>query len=202
MSLQSHVHQTIAWAKQRLDETDAILSEVEKSAVSIKEDARKQADAARARLAASRAKLQQYYDDLRAQADTAKQEAGEIQDKLEAEWVEVESALQQFVATTGDQVKTVRSIVVVRARAQREAWQNSLKELRDQAADAVEKARGELDAAFDHLSTEAEKFQARIGEVKDAGDESWRAVKQGFTNAKAAHDVTVQKIKDAFSKVL
>lgn len=202
MTLQSYAHQTVAWAKQRLDETDAILSEVEKLATDIKEDSRKQADAARARLAESRAKLQQYYDALRAQADTVKQEAGEIQDKLEAEWIEVESALQQFVATTGDQVKTVRSIVVVRARAQRQAWQNSLKELRDQAADAVEKARGELDAAFDHLSTEAEKFQARIGEVKDAGDESWRAVKQGFTNAKAAHDVTVQKIKDAFSKVL
>ena len=44
MTLQSYVHQTIAWAKQRLDETDAILSEVEKSAASIKEDARKQAE--------------------------------------------------------------------------------------------------------------------------------------------------------------
>ena len=202
MTLQSYAHQTIAWVKQRLDEADAILSEVEKSAADIKEDARKQADAARARLAASRAKLQQYYDDLRAQADTAKQEASEIQDKLEAEWIEVESALQQFVSTTGDEVKTVRNIVIVRARAQRQAWQNSLKELRDQAADAVEKASSELDTAFDHLSTEAEKFQARIGEVKDASDESWRAVKQGFADAKVAHGVTVQKIKDAFSKVL
>ena len=202
MTLQSYAHQTVAWAKQRLDETDAILSEVEKLATDIKEDSRKQADAARARLAESRAKLQQDYDALRAQADTVKQEAGEIQDKLEAEWIEVESALQQFVATTGDQVKTVRSIVVVRARAQRQAWQDSLKDLRGQAADAVEKARGELDAAFDHLSAAADKFQARIGEVKDAGDESWRAVKQGFTNAKAARDVTVQKIKDTFSKVL
>jgi len=53
----------------------------------------------------------------------------------------------------------------------------------------------------DRLSIEAEKFQARIGEVKDAGDESWRAVKQGFADAKAAHAVTVQKIKDAFFKV-
>jgi len=95
----------------------------------------------------------------------------------------------------------VRNIVIVRARAQRQAWQNSLKDLGDQAADAVEKARGELDAAFDRLSIEAEKFQARIGEVKDAGDESWRAVKQGFADAKAAHAVTVQKIKDAFFKV-
>ncbi|MGE4404951.1 hypothetical protein [Pseudomonas sp.] len=202
MTLQFHAHHAIAWAKHRLDETDAILSQVEKSAADIKEDTRKQADAARARLAASRAKLQQYYDDLLAQADTAKQEADEIQDKLEAEWIEVESALQQFVATTGDQVKTVRGIVVVRTRAQRQAWQNALKDLRDQAADAVEKARSELDAAFDRLSTEAEKFQAHIGEVKDAGDESWRAVKQGFADAKAAHAVTVQKIKDAFSKVL
>jgi chromosome segregation ATPase len=202
MTIQSYAHQTIAWVKQRLDDADAILDEIEKSAADVKADARKQADAARARITESRAKLQQYYDELRAQADTVKQEAGELQDKLEAEWIEVESALQAFVASTSDQVKTVRGIVAARARAQRQVWENSLNDWRDQAADAVEKARGELDAAFARLSTEAEKFQARIGEVKDAGDESWHAVKQGFADAKAAHDVTVQKIKDAFSKVL
>jgi hypothetical protein len=202
MTLKSSLHQAIAWEKHRLDEADAILFEVEKSSADIKEDARKYADAARARLTESRAKLHQYYDDLRARADTATREVDAIQDKLENEWIEIESAIQQFVAATGDRLQTVRRIVVVRTRAQRQAWQNSLNDLRGRAVDAVEKARGELDVALDHLSIEAEKFQARIGEVQDAGDESWRAVKQGFANAKATHDVTVQRIKDALSKAL
>ena len=157
MTLQSYVHQTIAWVNQLLYETDAILSEVEKLAADIKEDSRKQADAARGRLTKSRALLQRYYDVLCVQADTVNLVTVEIQDKLEAEWVEVESALQQFVATTKDQVKTMRSIVVVRVRAQRQAWQDSLKDLCDQTDDAVEEARGELEAAINRLSDEAGK---------------------------------------------
>jgi chromosome segregation ATPase len=202
MTIQSYAHQTISWLKQRLDDTDAILTEIDKSISEIKTDARKQADAARARITESRARLQQHYDELRAHADTVKQEASQLQDKLEAEWIEIESALQAFVSSTSDQAKTVRDIVTARTRAQRQAWEDSLSDWRDQAADTVEKARSELDAAFAHLATEAEKFQARIGEVKDAGDESWHAVKQGFTDAKAVHDITVQKIKDAFFKIL
>lgn len=42
MTIQSYAHQTIAWVKQRLDDADAILDEIEKSAADVKADARKQ----------------------------------------------------------------------------------------------------------------------------------------------------------------
>ncbi|WP_454685441.1 hypothetical protein [Ancylobacter moscoviensis] len=202
MSNQSQAHETVAWARQRLDDVDAIISEVEKTAGKLKDDARVQADAALARLRASRAKVRDYYNELRSEADAVKGGAEEAQQALEAEWVEVESAIQSFLSAAKDQAETVRDVVVARAEAQRRSWATSFNELREQVEDAVEKTRGEFDAAIKRLTDEAEKFQARIGEAKDAGDESWTAVKAGLADAKAVHDRTIQKIKEALSKVL
>lgn len=202
MSKQISAHEAVAWAKQRLDDVDAIISEVGKTTGKLKDDARLEADAALTRLQASRAKLQNYYDQLSAETDAAKSGAKEAQDALEAEWVEIESSFQSFLSAAKDQAKTVRDVVAARAQAQRKSWEASLKDLRGQAEEAVEKARGELDAAIKRLSDEVEKFQSRIGEAKDAGDESWTAVKAGLVDAKAVHDRTIQTIKGAFSKLL
>lgn len=201
MPNQSYAREAIAWAKQRLDDADTIVSELEKTATTLKDDARKEADAVLERLRASRSKLQGYYDALRAEAGSAKRDAKDIQDVLDTEWVEVESAFRSFLNVASDQAEAVRSVVVARAEAQRLSWEASLKDARDQAADAVEAARQELDGAIKRLSEEAEKFQARIGDAKDAGDESWEAVKSGVAEAKAVHDRTIQRVKDVFSKL-
>ncbi len=202
MTDKSYTHETVAWAKQRLDDLDTIISEVEKSADSLRESTRKEADRALARLQESRVKLQKYHADLRVEADGVKRSAEDVEKALEAEWVEVESAFQSFLSVARDQTDTVRGVVVARARAQRHSWEASLNDLRDQATEAVEKAGQEFDAAIKRLSDEAEKFQNRIGVARDAGDESWKAVKSGLADARAVHDRTIQKIKDAFSKLI
>ncbi|WP_142627690.1 hypothetical protein [Rhizobium sp. P007] len=201
MSDQSHAREAVVWAKQRLDDVEAIISEVEKTSGRLKDTARRDADAALARLKASRGTIQKIHDGLRAEAETAKGRAEDIQEALEAEWVEVESAFQTYVSAAKDQAEVVREVVAARAKAQRQSWKASLTALRQQAADAVETARGEFDAAIRRVSDEAEKFQARIGEAKDAGDESWKAVKGGLADARLVHDRTIRKIKDAFSKL-
>lgn len=192
-------HDAVAWAKQRLDDLDTIISELDKSAETLKESARKETDRALARLQESRARLQKYTDDLIVATDAATQD---LQTALEAEWIEVESAYQSFLSAVRDEADTVRDVVVARAEAQRRSWEASLNDLRDQASEAVEKAGREFEVTIKRLSDEAEKFQNRIGAVKDAGDESWKAVKSGLADARAVHDRTTQKIKEAFSKLL
>jgi phage-related protein len=150
----------------------------------------------------SQVNLQKYYDDLRTGAGAVKRSTQEVQNAIEAEWIDVESAFQSFLSAAGDQADTVRGVVSARAQAQRQSWEASLTVLRKQATEIVDKARGEFDATFKRLSDETEKFQSRIGEVKDAGDQSWNAVKSGLAEARAVHDRTIQKIKEALSKLL
>ncbi|WP_456388280.1 sll1863 family stress response protein [Profundibacter sp.] len=197
MKKQSETHEAISWAKQRLDDLDTMIAQVEKSADKLKDDARAKADAALARLQASRDKVNASYDQLLAETDAMKDDARKT---LETEWIEVESAFQAFLTAAKDQAETVRTVIQARADAQRKYWEKSIADLRAQAESNVEKARGELDDALKRLSDETEKFQSRIGEVKDAGDESWKAVKAGLADAKAAHDRTIEKIRNAFSK--
>ncbi|MGA0565229.1 hypothetical protein ACO2RV_22565 [Ancylobacter sp. VNQ12] len=201
MGDKSYPHETIAWAKQRLDELDAIISEVEKTSKDLSGSVRAEADAALARLEASRVGLQKSYDALRTETEDLKRTAEDVQNALDDEWVEVETSFQSFLGALADQADTVRGIVAARVEAQRQAWDNSLKGLRDQAAETVDQARGDLDAAIKRLSDEADTFQARIGEVKDARDASWEAVKSGLAEAKAVHDRTIDKIKGAFAKL-
>lgn len=202
MAGQSYAHETVAWAKQRLNDLDTMILEIEKTADSLKDSARNEADRALVQLAESRVRLQKYYDVLRTEADSAKRGAEDIEKVLEAEWVEVESAFQSFLLAARDQANTVRVVVAARVEAQRLSWEASLKELSDQATEAVEKAGQEFEATIKSLSEEADKFQNRIGLVKDAGDESWKAVKSGLADAKAVHARTLQTIKEAFSKLL
>ena len=154
MTEQSYAHESVAWAKQRLDDLDTIISEVEKSSANLKESARKEADRALARLQESQVNLRRFYDGLRTEADAVKRSTQEVQSAIEAECVNVESAFQSFLSAAGDQADTVRDVVAARAQAQRRSWEASLTALRKQATEIVDKARGEFDAAIKRLSDE------------------------------------------------
>jgi hypothetical protein len=202
MSNHSYSHEALAWIKQRLDDADTIISEAEKTAEKLQASAREEADAALARLKASREALLKLERDLRARADALRDDVEDIQEAAEKEWVEAETAFQTFLKAAQDQAGSINDLLVARAKAQRQSWEDAQKVMREQVTHTVDKARGEFDAAIKRVSDEAEKFQARIGDAKDAGDESWKAVKSGLADARAAHDRTLQKIKDAFSKLV
>ncbi len=111
MSDRFHTHETVAWAKQRLDDLDAIISEVEKTSDKLKDSARREVDAVLVRLKTSRDTIQKIYDDLRDEAKSVKGSVEGIQDALEAEWVEVESVFQTYLAAVSDRAESTRDVV-------------------------------------------------------------------------------------------
>ncbi|HFJ0420259.1 TPA: hypothetical protein ACGS08_002841 [Pseudomonas aeruginosa] len=196
----SHAHELITWTKQRLDDLDTIIAETEKAIETLKDNARQEAQHSAARLREARMKLREYSHDLQAEADIAKHRIDAIKAEIEKEWIEVESSFQTVLFSARDQAGSVHDIVCARARAQHQSWETSTKKWRDQATDAMEKAQGEFNAAMQRLSEKAEHFQNRIGEVKDASDESWKAVKEGLADAKDIHERTIRKIRETLSK--
>nr|ART37994.1 F62 [uncultured bacterium] len=59
-----------------------------------------------------------------------------------------------------------------------------------------------MDVAIARLSEETEKLEGKLGQVSNAGDETWKAVKSGLEETKAVHEKTVRKIIEALSRVL
>jgi len=195
-----HTRAAVAWTKQRLDELDEVLFEADKAVDNLKDSARENGERTLERLRRSRDKLRKLHGRLRTEAETAQHGAEEIGDAFDAEWVEVEAALQSFLSVITEGADVWRRVVGARAQAQRQAWEASVEDLRDQAAEVVDKTRGEFDAAIKRLSDETEKLQSRIGVARDAGDQSWETVKSGLAAAKAAYERTIQKIKEALAK--
>lgn len=202
MTNQSYSHEAVAWAKHRLDDLDAIIAAVESSAEELRSSAETELSAISDRLNASRSKIQKQYEDLKAEADGAKRSATEIQEALEAEWVEVELAFRSLLSVAGERAETVKGIVVARSQAQRNSWEATLKDIQDKAADAVDKVGDDFDALIKRIAEEAEKIQTRIGDAKDAGEGSWEAIKTGLADAKVIHDRTILKIKSSLSRLV
>jgi len=201
MTEQSFAHETIAWAKQRLDEVDAMVAQTEKAAGELQQAARGNADLALSRLRDSQAKLKEQVASLQAQADETKSAVLTAQKAVEEEWVEVESAFQAFLASTGEQSDVARKAISARVEAQRKSWERALNGLKAQAEAAVEKASIEFDAAMTRLSEGAEKAKVKLGQAPSAGEETWEAIKAGIAETKAVHEKTVKKITEALAKL-
>ncbi|ABS70127.1 conserved hypothetical protein (plasmid) [Xanthobacter versatilis] len=201
MTEQSSAHETIAWAKQRLDEVDAMVAQTEKAAGELQQAARGNADLALSRLRDSQAKLKEQVALLQAQADETKGAVLMAQKAVEEEWVEVESAFQAFLASAGEQSDVVRKAISARVEAQRKSFERALNGLKAQAETAVEKASIEFDTAMTRLSEEAEKAKVKLGQAPSAGEETWEAIKAGIAETKAVHEKTVKKITEALAKL-
>lgn len=197
---QSRAHDAVAWARQRLDEVDAMIASAETALLDLQEQSRAEAAQGVERLRAIREALKTGCDRLGTEAEAALGDATEAQKALAADWVEAEATFLAFLSATRDRSETARALITARAEAQQRSWQDTLAQIRGQATKTLETVHADLDSAVQRLFDELEKVQARAGDLREAGDQSWAALKVGLSEAKAVQDRTLQKIREAFGK--
>jgi hypothetical protein len=201
MSKHSLAHEYLQWTKQQLDEIDTTLAALEGTVEQLKVDARAKADRALARIRSARDAFKARVQALRSDASSAKSIADDAYLAVEPEWTEVELAFQDFLAAASGQAGVVKQALADRAEAQRQSWQSSLRAIRADASAAIDQARTEGDAAIRRLATEADKAKAKLGKVPAAGDESWKAIKQGLDEVISVYDRTWKKVSEAVAKI-
>jgi DNA repair exonuclease SbcCD ATPase subunit len=202
-------HRSIVWSKQKLDELDALLTELDASTAKLKGDMKAEATQARDKIRASRDAFRAYVDNaekeaaetVKASSAKAKAAVKDAQADIEAEWVEAELAFQEFIAAVADDAEMARKALIARAKAEREAIDASLDRIDAETAEAMESARKDLDAALDRLSSEADKVQAKAGQVSAAGAESWQAIRAGLKEAHAVHARTAKTVAQTFERL-
>ena len=202
MAKQHLAHEYLVWAKQRLDEIDSTLGSLESSVGSLEKDARTQAEAAITRIRNSRDAFKAKVD-AAARSDFAVAEAitKESQIGIESEWTAVEMAFQDFLTAAASHASIAKEALTARVEAQRQAWQSSLETTRATAMAGIDQARGEADKLIRGLAAEAEKAEAKYGQVSTAGGDSWKAIKVGLEDAISVYDRTWRKISDAVAKI-
>lgn len=197
MVTHSSTHFYINWAKERLDEMDAILTSLEGKASVVQADARHIANNALADLRKSR-------DGFR---DTVKkqEEASEAvwiggKAKLEDEWNSFEDGVRKYVESFGKQIEDQRATFTLQAAAQLKAWRVAADKLGNDAKQFAAERRTEIDAAVKRMSVDAAAAEEKLQKLNQAGTQSWSSLMAALTETRAAFDRANQAAREAFKR--
>jgi septation ring formation regulator EzrA len=101
MQMQSNIHFYVNWAKERLDEMEAVLTSLESKVGGVQADARDKANKALADLRKSR---DIFRDTIKKQAEANEAAWTSARAKLEPEWNSFEAEVKKYVESFGKQV--------------------------------------------------------------------------------------------------
>lgn len=199
MTEQSHIHKSVEWAKNRLDEIDSSVAHFETRAQELQSEARAKADAAIARMKTSRDAYRAWVKENDEIALLI--EAGEKK-KLEAAWAEFEDNVMAYFDAAAGMYESDKAYFQLRIEAQKEAWHKTIDRVRATAKTFQANRKTEIDAAVATLEKNADVANAKLKELNKAGNASWAAVRDALSASRSAFDKALGETQSAFKKVI
>ncbi|WP_291687799.1 hypothetical protein [Bradyrhizobium sp.] len=198
MPTQSNIHFYVNWAKERLDEMEAVLISLEGKAGEMQADARDKASKALAGLRKSR--------DVFREAITKQTGANEAvwtsaKAKLEPEWNSFEAEVKKYVESFSKQVDQQQATFKLQASAQLKAWREAADKLGGDAKQFAAERRVEIDASVKRMQADAAEAEEKLKKQLDQmGSQSWSALMSTLTETRAAFDRANQAAREAFKR--
>jgi hypothetical protein len=189
MPEQSKFHLHIEWAKERLDEMDAILASLERHGRETQTASRAKADQLIADMRKRRLEFQQVVN-TQLQAGEAAWLRNRAQ--LESQWDGFAAEVNKYFEAMGRQVAVQQAVFRDLAAAQQKAWHDAGEKLRGAAIGFAANRRAEVESAVQQMKAEASKAESQLRTLMGAGDESWAALNAALGEARAAFDRAVQ----------
>src|SRR6516165_7279453 len=118
----SNAHFYLNWAKERIDEMDAVLTSLQSRAAQVSADSRAAADQLVADL---RSKRDAFQNDLRRQAEAGEAAWAQSRAKLESDWSAFQADVKKYVEDFGQQMKQQQTTFQDIAAAQLKAWREA-----------------------------------------------------------------------------
>ena len=185
------------WARERIDEMDAILTSLEGKAAGLQSDLRARADPALTEL---RKQRDQFRDTVKQQAEATEGVWINVKVKLESEWKAFEAELGKYMETFAKQAEQQRATFKSQADAQLRGWREAAVQLGDAAKSFAAEHRSDVDALINSMNSEAAAAEQRLRKLNEAGAQSWSALMTALTETRAAFDRANQAARDAFRK--
>ena len=198
MPTQSNIHFYVNWAKERLDEMEAVLISLEGKAGEMQADARDKASKALAGLRKSR--------DVFREAITKQTGANEAvwtsaKARLEPEWNSFEAEVKKYVESFSKQVDQQQATFKLQASAQLKAWREAADKLGGDAKQFAAERRVEIDASVKRMQADAAEAEEKLKKQLDQmGSQSWSALMSTLTETRAAFDRANQAAREAFKR--
>jgi hypothetical protein len=195
MPAQSSMHFYFNWAKERIDEMDAVLASLEAKAGEVQAESRSKADLLIADLHKKRDEFQEV---AKKQADAGEAAWLRTKSQLEGTWNGFEIEVKKYVETFGKQVQ--QTTFQNAAAAQLKAWRDAAEKIHSAAAGLAVDRRSDINATLTRMKADASKAEANLQEFKRAGTDSWVALNGALAESRAAFDRANQSAWDALKR--
>ena len=195
MPAQSSMHFYFNWAKERIDEMDAVLASLEAKAGEVQAESRSKADLLIADLHKKRDEFQEV---AKKQADAGEAAWLRTKSQLEGTWNDFEIEVKKYVETFGKQIQ--QTTFQNAAAAQLKAWRDAAEKIHSAAAGLAVDRRSDIDATLTRMKADASKAEANLQEFKRAGTDSWVALNGALAESRAAFDRANQTAWDALKR--
>ena len=198
MQTQSNIHYYVNWAKERLDEMEAVLTSLESRIGEVQADARDKANKALADLRKSR---DIFRDALKKQTEANEAAWTSAKAKLEPEWDTFEAEVKKYVENFTEQLEQQRATFKLQSAAQLKAWREAADKLAGDTKQFTTERQAEIDAAVKRMQADAAVAEEKLQkQMEQMGTQSWSALMAVLTETRAAFDRANQAARDALKR--
>ncbi len=198
MQTQSNIHFYVNWAKERLDEMEAVLTSLESKVGEVQAEARDKAKKALADLGKTR---DIFRDTVKKQAQANEAAWTSAKAKLEPEWNAFEAEVRKYVDTFSKQIEQQRATFKLQSAAQLKAWREAADKLAGDTKQFTTERQAEFDAAVKRMQADATAAEVKLQkQMEQMGTQSWSAWMGVLTETRTAFDRANQAVREAFKR--
>lgn len=195
--MESSVHPYFNWAKERIDEMDAVVASLEGKAIQLTADSRAAAEKIIGDL---RAKRDEFLAHMKKQTDAGEGAWLQAKAKLETEWNGFQTDVRKYVEKFGQQTKQHQAIFEDVAAAQMNAWRQAADKMLAASSELASDQRAKAEAAVQQMKAGALTAEANLQKLAKAGSESWTALNAALSESRAAFDRANQTAWESFKR--
>ena len=194
----SQAHFYLNWAKERIDEMDAVLASLDQRASQLSAEARSAAEKAVADL---RVKRDAFFGDLKNQMEGGGEAAwAQAKEKLEAQWGSFQGEVGRYFEGIVQQGKQQQSAFSQIAGAQVKSWREAAEQIQAATAGIAADHRAKVEATTQQMKAAASAAEAKFETLAKAGTESWTAWNAALTESRTAFDRANQAAWESFKR--
>ena len=193
----SSAHFYLNWAKERIDEMDAVLGSLQGKAAEVATESR--ATAAKI-IAELRAKRDAFSSELKQLGEASEVAWQQEKQKLEARWDSFQADARKYVEDFGQQLNLQQVTFDDVAAAQLKAWHEAADKIQAASAEFAADRRAKVEIAVLQMRAAASETEANVQKLAKAGSESWTALNATLAESRTAFDKANQTAWDAFKR--
>jgi hypothetical protein len=197
MPMESSAQFFLDWAKERMDEMDAIVASLKPKAAEMQAESRVKADQF---LAGLRKMREEFERTVKTHAKASEAVWDSTRAQLETQWKNFESEVIKYFETFGKDVKQQQAVFEGQVSAQMNAWRETANKIQAAAADFATERRKDIDDTVARMKADAAAADERLQKLARAGTESWTVLSAALAETRGVFDRANQAAREAFKR--